>query len=247
MEASHTIDYGEQFAEIYDLWQRGDAAECVENLARLAVGRSILELGVGTGRIALPLVAKGFCVSGVDNSAKMLEKLRAKENGDRISIACGDFADIPFEGQFDLIYAVGWSFNYLLSQTDQIRCFRNVSRKLSTRGLFVIETVAPGKWIFEGGVVGAAADLMPESVTLYSRNTDHTQQIVNVVQVFLDNKDVKVYRERYRLVWPSELDLLAEMTGLRLVERWGSWKRSPVNADGSAQISIYELRDAVGS
>jgi SAM-dependent methyltransferase len=230
-------DYGDEFAQVYDEWHRDDdVTPCVETLASLAEGQSALELGIGTGRVALPLAMKGLQVSGVDSSASMLSQLRAKEGGDRLLITCGNFADVPIEGRYDLIYVVGWSFSYLLKQSEQIRCFRNVSRKLTENGKFVIETIAPSKWMLRkrGLVTFASDNLIAQFVT-----TDLVEQLVHIRYLRVGTESTKTYSERIRFIWPSEFDLMAELAGLQLDARWCNWKKEPFTSSSGMQILVY--------
>jgi cyclopropane fatty-acyl-phospholipid synthase-like methyltransferase len=208
----------------------------VETLASLAGGQSVLELGIGTGRVALPLAMKGLHVSGIDCSEKMLNQLRKKNGADRISIISGNFADVPVEGRFDLIYVVGWSFSYLLTQSQQIRCFRNVGQKLTERGKFVIETIAPTEWMLrKAGFTSFVSD----TLIMHGAAVDLAQQLVKLRYLRVGTEDVKTYSERIRFIWPSEFDLLAEIAGLQLDALWSNWSRDPFPSESGMQILVY--------
>src|SRR5262249_47252385 len=137
------MSFDAEAAEIYDDEPRGDEDAAVAFLAELAGTGPALELAIGTGRIALPLAARGVTVDGIDLSASMVAKLRAKPGGDRIAVTMGDFADVPVPGSYQLVYVVYNTLFNLLTQDDQVRCFQNVAAHLSARGSFVVEAFVP--------------------------------------------------------------------------------------------------------
>lgn len=237
-------NYWDRLARIYDHIQRNvDLQPCVEVLASIAGGGAALELGVGTGRVALPLTARGCRVSGIDMSEQMLDKLREKEGADRLVITRGNFADVQDDGRYDLIYAVNWSFNYLLTQAEQIRCFCNARRALTRDGALVIETFVPGNWIFEKrGALGMSGEAVADSVMLHVSHTDLARQLVQFHYAVISDEKTEVYHERLRLVWPPEFDLLAHIAGLSLEARWGNWMKDPFTANSETQIAVYRPR-----
>ena len=179
----------------------------------------------------------------------MLEKLRSKRGADRLSIICGNFADVPVTGTFDLIYVV-FSFSYLLTQAEQLRCFCNVSQRLTERGAFVIQNPVPGDSIFrESGNLEGVADVpsavgtTSNSIMLFTSQTDLVQQLVKHRIVVIGNEGAKVYSHQSRYVWPAELDLMAQIAGLRLEERWDNWKQDRFTSQSKAPISIYRRKD----
>ncbi|KKB61668.1 methyltransferase [Robbsia andropogonis] len=230
----------------HDRWPENSKADCVETLSRIAGGADVLELAIGTGRIALPLSAKGLNVYGVDNSTGMLDKLREKPGAERLSVVCGDFADVPLDGPFALIYVV-MSFGYLLSAEEQLRCFENVSKKLTGDGAFVVQTAVPGPSIFNGAGslddvfdVPSADDSENDSVMLMCSKTDLVRQVIDQRVIVLGEAVPRIYTHRRRYVWPSELDLMARVAGMRLHTRWGGWNQEPFNAKSRTQISVYK-------
>ncbi|GLU35611.1 class I SAM-dependent methyltransferase [Trinickia caryophylli] len=243
------------FAAFYDTWHdrwpENAKANCVETLSRLANGTDVLELAIGTGRIALPLSMRGLKVSGVDNSVRMLDKLREKPGAEQLSLVCGNFADIPVQGQFGLIYIVV-SFGYLLNQKEQLRCLENVRAKLAPGGAFVIQTVVPGPEIFNG--TGTLDDLFDvpstaggetDAVMLLCSKTDLVRQVIDQRVIVLGDDAPKIYTHQRRYVWPSELDMMARAAGLELESRWGSWTQEPFTQKSRSQISVYRRhRDA---
>jgi SAM-dependent methyltransferase len=237
------------FAEFYDAWQdrrpQKYKTRCVETLVRLADGGPALELAIGTGRIALPLAAAGVRVSGVDNSAKMLERLHAKAGAEHLTSVLGNFADVPLDGPFSLIYVV-LSFGYLLTQEEQLRCFMNASRKLSEGGSFVIQTALPGVGIFSDSSrldevfdIPATDATGSEPIMLIYSKADRSQQLIDQRFVVLGEAGQKIYRDKRRYVWPAELDLMARIAGLKLHARWGGWDEEPFTANSATQVSIY--------
>lgn len=241
--------YAALYDSWHDRWPENSKAHCVDALARMAGGTDVLELGVGTGRIALPLSAKGVNVYGVDNSAGMLDKLREKPGAERLSVVRGDFADVPLEGPFGLIYVV-MSFGYLLTADDQLRCFENVSQKLTRDGAFVIQTAVPGRSIFNGAGslddvfdVPSADDAETDSVMLLCSKTDLVRQVIDQRVIVLGEAVPRIYMHRRRYVWPSELDLMARVAGLKLHARWGGWNQEPFNSKSPTQISVYKHMD----
>lgn len=254
MQISQKAGY-DSFADFYDAWHdrapQKTKADCVEMLAEIAGDGPALELAIGTGRIALPLSMKGVRVSGVDNSPGMLEKLYAKPGADQLTTVCGNFADVPLEGPFGLIYAV-FSFGYLLTQAEQVRCFMNVKKRLARGGAFVIQTVVPGARIFSGSsnvdnifdVPSMEEGAGQDATVLQCSKADLVQQIIDQRMIVLGDGMPKIHTDRWRYVWPSELDLMAQIAGLTLHARWGGWAREPFTSKSPTQVSVYQRLDA---
>ncbi len=232
--------YGETVAGVYDEWYSDYDSHAIDVLAELAHGGRALELGIGTGRIALPLSAKGVEVHGVDAAASMISRLRAKPGGDRITITQGSFAEIPVFGEFALVYIVFNTFFALSSQDEQVRCFRNVAAHLSRDGCFVMEAFVPDLNRFTGGQVNWATKVTTDEVQLDVGQHDAAAQRVISQKVVLTEGDVRLYPVQIRYAWPSELDLMAQLAGLRLRERWSNWKREPFSSESMHHISIYQ-------
>lgn len=232
--------YGETVAGVYDEWYSDYDSHAVEALAELAHGGRALELGIGTGRVALPLSAKGVEVHGVDAAASMISRLRAKPGGDRITITQGSFAEIPVDGEFALVYIVFNTFFALSSQDEQVRCFRNVAAHLSRDGCFVMEAFVPDLNRFTGGQVNWATKVTTDEVQLDVGQHDAAAQRVISQKVVLTEGNVRLYPVQIRYAWPSELDLMAQLAGLRLRERWSNWKREPFSSESMHHISIYQ-------
>ena len=231
--------YGERVAHTYDDWYTTVDDGAIDLLSELAGDGPALELGIGTGRIALPLAGRNVKVSGIDASPLMVDKLKSKESSEVINLYMGSFADVEVDGKFQLIYIVFNTFFALLSQEEQVRCFRNVASHLTSTGCFLIEAFVPDLNRFNGGQVNWATKVEDEVVELDVGQHDAVNQRVTSQKVVLKDQSVKLYPVQIRYVWPAELDLMAQLAGLRLRDRWGSWQRTPFDSTSGKHISIY--------
>ena len=231
--------YGERVAHTYDDWYTTVDDGAIDLLSELAGDGPALELGIGTGRIALPLSGRNVKVSGIDASPLMVDKLKSKESSELINLYMGSFADVEVDGKFQLIYIVFNTFFALLSQEEQVRCFRNVASHLTSTGCFLIEAFVPDLNRFNGGQVNWATKVEDEVVELDVGQHDAVNQRVTSQKVVLKDQSVKLYPVQIRYVWPAELDLMAQLAGLRLRDRWGSWQRTPFDSTSGKHISIY--------
>lgn len=238
--------YGDRIASIYDEWHpvAGDAEQVAEVLARLAGNGSSLELAIGTGRIAIPLSARGVSVRGIDASAAMIAKLRERPGGPNIPVELGDFADVGVNGRFRLIFVVFNTFFLLLTQEEQVRCFRNVAAHLEPGGVFVIEAFVPDPTMYAAGQRVAATSVGVDEVRLDAGKHDPSSQRVDATHVVIRDGDVRLYPVRMRYAWPSELDLMAQLAGLRRRDRWADWSRAPFEASSGKHVTVYELPPA---
>jgi len=234
------MSFGDDVAETYRDVQRGDEIAAVAFLEQLAGRGPALELAIGTGRIALPLAARGIRVDGVDISPAMVAQLRAKPGGDEISVTVGDFADVPVPGTYRLIFVVWNTLFNLLTQEDQVRCYENVARHLTDDGSFVVEAFVPAflHRLRADQHVDAEAILVDE-VRLDVLRHDAAMQMIEESHVSLSSAGVRLNPVVQRYAWPSELDLMARIAGLRLKHRWGGWNREPFNSTSSTHISVY--------
>jgi SAM-dependent methyltransferase len=233
--------YGKRWADVYDehhAWL--DPAAAVEFLAGLAGDGRVLELAIGTGRVALPLAGRGITVEGVDASEAMVARLRAKPGGDAIPVVIGDMAQVPVTGAFRLVYLVFNTLFGLLSQARQADCFRNVARVLGPGGVFVIECFVPDLARFDRGQRIRAREVTEDSATIEVSRHDAVLQRVNTQIVTLDGQGMSLRPVALRYAWPTELDLMAEAAGLRLAERYGDWDRRPFDSLSSNHISVYQ-------
>ena len=234
------MSFGEDVAKSYDDEPRGDEDAAVAFLEKLADGGLALELAIGTGRIALPLTARGILVDGVDISPAMIAQLRTKSGGDQISVTIGDFADVPVPGTYRLIYVVFNTLFNLLSQEEQVCCFENVAAHLTDDGLFVIEAFRPDFLyrLRDHQYVDAEAVEVDE-VRLDVARHDPVRQLLEESHVSLSPEGIRLNPIVTRYAWPSELDLMARIAGLQLKERWGGWDRSPLTSSSRNVVSVY--------
>ena len=233
--------YGDRIANVYDEIHRpADVSERVDILAQLAAGGRALELGIGTGTFALPLADRGVEVHGIDSSSAMVDRLRAKQGGEAIPVTIGDFADIEVEGAFSLVFVVSNTFFMLTSQEEQIRCFENVASHLDESGVFLIHAFVPDVSMFDKGRHLSASLPDLASVNLDVSVHDAVNQVVDFRHLYVTEEGIRIYPGRLRYVWPSELDLMARLAGLRLRDRWADWRRSPFTAQSRSHVSVYE-------
>jgi SAM-dependent methyltransferase len=240
MDSYSEETYGERVAGIYDDWFPHHDPRAIDALAQLAGKGRALELGIGTGRFALPLSARGVEVHGIDAAAAMISKLSAKQGADHINVTQGNFADVAVDGQFSLIYIVFNTLFALGSQAEQVRCFRNVAAHLAPGGCFVVEAFVPDPRRFNGGQVNWATRVQDDLVELDVGHHDAAAQRVVSQKVVITDGSVRLYPLQIRYVWPSELDLMAQLAGLRLRERWSDWNGAPFGSESTKHISIYE-------
>jgi SAM-dependent methyltransferase len=229
MEGYRQETYGDRIADTYDRLTATmpDPDDCVDRLAELAGPGPALELGIGTGRIALPLAAKGVEVHGIDASAAMVGRLRAKPGGDAIGVTMGDFADLPVEGSFPLVYVVFNTFYSLLTQDEQVRCFKAVAAHLAPGGAFVIEAFVPDPTLHPGGQSMRTRYLGLDVVRFDMALHDRVAQRVDFQNVLLGEGGARLLPGSVRYAWPSEMDLMARLAGMALRERWGAGAGSP--------------------
>jgi SAM-dependent methyltransferase len=232
--------YGERVADVYDEWFPDCDPDAITFLAQLAKNGKALELGIGTGRMALPLAGKNVEVHGIDASVSMVGRLREKRGSENIVVTEGNFADVPVEGEFALIYVVFNTFFVLPSQEAQVRCFRNVAGHLEKSGCFVIEAFVPDVTRFTRGQSNLATRVTADRVELDVGEHDPATQKVVSQKVVMTDGIVRLYPIQIRYAWPSELDLMAQLAGLRLRERWSGWRREPFTSESQKHISVYE-------
>jgi SAM-dependent methyltransferase len=233
--------FGDTWARTYaDLAFGPDPAPAVKFLAELADGTGrVLELGIGGGRVALPLARCGVPVEGIEASQAVLDRLRAAPGGESIPVTLGDMAEVPVDGPFHLVYVVWDGLFHLPSQGRQVDCFRNVARVLAPGGAFVLECFVPSLALFQCGVEVNTVAGDWASMTL-TRHDPVAQRIFTQRIRFLDGRRVRMFPVAMRYCWPSELDLMAELAGLRLRERHADWSRAPFDAASRGHISVYE-------
>jgi SAM-dependent methyltransferase len=232
--------YDESSAEMFD---REVVAPVVDLLVELAGSGRALELGIGTGRIALPLAQRGVPVHGIELSGAMVARLRAKPGGDDIHVTIGDFATTTVGGTFSLAYLVFNTIFNLTTQEAQVACFRNVAAHLVPGGCFVIEAGVPDVQRLVPGE-NIRAFRVSENRWGFDEYDIATQRLIShhleVVEGRLERVSVP-----FRYAWPAELDLMAQLAGMRLRERWSGWKREPFTSDSRQHVSIWEKLTSV--
>ena len=234
--------FGRLWAATYDGPGNPDPAPAVDFLAPLAEGGPVLELAVGTGRVALPLAARGLAVEGVEASPEMVAHLRAKPGGADMPVTIGDMADVPVAGPYRLVFLVFNTLFNLVSEERQAACFRNVARVLAPGGAFVIETFVPDPADFDRDEQVQVREVTEDSATIRLHRYDRAAQTFVRQTVTFDASGVHLKPFAMRYAWPEQIDELAERAGLRLTERYADWDRTPFEADSRAHISVYRRR-----
>ena len=230
--------FGPEVAQRYDDQLRGDEVETVDFLADLAGKGSALEFAIGTGRIALPLSERGIRVDGIELSTDMVARLREKPGGSTLDVTVGDMARVAAPGKYSLVYLVFNTIYNLLTQDDQVRCFENAARHLSDGGAFVVEASAPWAWL-RGNQFVDVEYVANGEVVLDVNRYDPVTQILDENHVTLTNAGVRLGPISCRVIWPGELDLMARIAGLRLIDRWGGWNHEPFAAESKRHVSVY--------
>jgi SAM-dependent methyltransferase len=235
--------FGERVAERYDeseadMFEPAVVDPVVDFLADLAGHGAALELGIGTGRIALPLAQRGVRVHGIDLSEAMVARLRAKPGADPIGVTIGDFATTTVEGTFSVAYIVFNTIMNLTTQDEQIACFRNVAAHLEPGGCFVIEVGIPSLQRLPPGETVRAYNVSPTRLGFDEYDVASQGLISHHYSVVAGKLEVNSVPFRY--VWPSELDLMARLAGLTLRERWSDWGREPFTSDSTKHVSVWE-------
>jgi SAM-dependent methyltransferase len=209
--------YGERIAGIYDQWYALFEEAAVITLSQLAGTGRALELGIGTGRLALPLRAKGLAIEGIDASPAMVAKLQEKPGGADIPVTLGNFADVAVTGRFSLIFVAFNTFFALLTQEEQVRCFQNVAAHLAEGRVFVIEAFVPDLARYQSGrQTLRTIRVADDELHLDATQLDPVNQRLASQHIVLSEQGTRLYPVRLRYAWPAELDLMARLAGLRL-------------------------------
>jgi SAM-dependent methyltransferase len=240
MERYAAQTYGDRIADVYDeqYESRGSDPEA-GFLAGLAAGGPVLELGIGTGRVALPLAARGVAVHGIDASQRMVDRLRAKPGGDAIPVTIGDFSRFDLDETFTLVYVVFNTFFGVISQDEQVGCFECVARHLRPGGRFVLEVFVPDVSRFDRNQRTAATSIDVDELRLDASIHDPVDQRVHTHHVRIRDGDVRLFPVAIRYAYPAELDLMARVAGLEREARYGGWRGEPFGADCANHVSVY--------
>jgi SAM-dependent methyltransferase len=235
--------FGERVAERYDellaeIFEPAVVDPAVDLLAELAGHGAALELGIGTGRIALPLARRGIRVHGIELSSAMLARLRAKPGAEQIDVTIGDFATTRVEGTFSLAYLVFNTINNLTTQDEQVACFQNVATHLEPGGCFVIEAGVPELQRLPPGETFRPFHVSETHLGIDEYDVAHQGLVSHHFRAVGGTFEKRSIPFRY--VWPSELDLMARIAGMTLRERWSGWKREPFTGDSTKHVSVWE-------
>jgi SAM-dependent methyltransferase len=212
----------------------------VRRLAELADGGRALEFAIGTGRVAVPLAARGVSVTGIELSRAMVARLREKADETTIGVVIGDMATTRVPGDFALVYLVYNTIGNLLTQAEQVQCFRNAAAHLSPGGRFVIELTVPELRALPPGRAATVFASAPGYIGV------DTYDVVNQLLTshhftFADGREARVGRSPHRYIWPAELDLMGKLAGFELESRHADWAGTELTADSSSNVSVYRL------
>ncbi len=222
----------------HQMFQPAVVVPALDLLQRLAGDQGALEFGVGTGRLAIPLARRGVTVHGIDLSAEAIDRLRAKPGGDAVGATVGDYTTTRVEGRFGLVYLVFNTIMNVTTQDGQVEAFRNAAAHLAPGGCFLIEVMIPDlrrlppdrRFVpFRADATGFGLD---EYDVVRQGLVSHHLDLVDGAPTYSSGG--------FRYVWPSELDLMARMAGMRLRDRWGGWQDEPFTAESSSHVSVWE-------
>ncbi len=232
--------FGSDVAAHYDDYERGDEGSAASFLAEFAKDGTALEFAIGTGRIALPLAAKGIKVDGIELSPHMVEQLHAKPDGKNINVTIGDMSSATTNRHYSLVYLVFNTIFNLLTADDQIHCFENAARHLSLNGYFIVETAMPHAWISPDQPDYVHAEHVgKETVGLDVARYDPVTQLLEENHIEFTTQGITMSPIVCRLITPGEMDLMARIAGMRLIQRFANWQRSTFDINSKAHISIY--------
>ena len=228
-------EYDARWAELFD---PAVVDPAVDFLAGLAAAGRVLELGIGTGRIALPLSRRGIRVHGIELSPDMVAQLQAKPGADAIDLTIGDFATTHAGDGFSLAYLVRNTITNLTTQDAQVECFRNVAAQLEPGGRFVIEVYVPELQRLPPGETFHAFAVTPEHLGF--EEYDVATQTAISHHYWAEGGRLETFSAPFRYVWPSELDLMARLAGMTLRERWSTWSRDPFTSECRSHVSVWQ-------
>ncbi|GGO15910.1 methyltransferase [Microbispora rosea subsp. aerata] len=234
--------YGRTIADIYDeMVEHLPTDAAVERVFLLAEGGPVLEFGIGTGRLALPLAARGLAVAGIDASPDMVAILRGKPGGDRVPVTVGDFSEATAEGRFSLVLLVFNTVFALPSQDAQVRCFRNAAAHLRPGGRFVIEAWVPDPAAFRDRTSLRLVSLTEDEIVVEAARLSPAEQHMHTTKLRMTVNGLRLLPANHRYAWPCELDLMARLAGMEREHRWADWSGAPFTDDSRAHVSVYRL------
>lgn len=233
-------EYGRHIADVYDdTFAHLAPDDAVERLVALAEAGPVCEFGVGTGRLALPLVQRGLRVAGVEGSRSMVAGLRAKPGGDQIEVAVGDFANTRLPGEFALVLLAFNTIFALPDQAAQVACFRNAAAHLRPGGRFVVEAWVPDPAAFHLGAALRPVRVAEDEVLLEAAMLHPADQRMTTTKLRLTHSGIRLLPANHRYAWPAELDLMAELAGMGREYRWADWRAAPFVDDSRQHVSVY--------
>ncbi|HEV2089434.1 MAG TPA: class I SAM-dependent methyltransferase [Cryptosporangiaceae bacterium] len=234
--------YGHHIADVYDDTVRElPTAAAVARLAELAGAGPVLEFGIGTGRLALPLAARGLRVAGIDGSAEMVALLRDKPGGADIPVAVGDFAETRVEGRFALVVLAYNTVFALPSQQAQVACFGNAAAHLRPGGRFVVEAWIPDPAAFREGSALRVLAVHENEVLIEAARLHPAMQRMQTTKVRFTDNGVRLLPANHRYAWPAELDLMAQLAGMRTERRWADWHGGEFTDASRGHVTVYRL------
>ncbi|WP_264937472.1 class I SAM-dependent methyltransferase [Streptomyces sp. A012304] len=212
----------------------------VDRLAELAGGGAALEFAIGTGRVAVPLAERGVPVTGIELSPPMVEQLRTKADEATIPVVIGDMATTAAPGEYTLVYLVFNTISNLLTQAEQVECFRNAARHLTAGGRFVIELWVPELRKLPPGLTATVCHADPGYIGLDTYDVLR-QQVVSHHFHFDETRQARLFRSPHRYIWPAELDLMAQLAGFELESRHADWTGAEFTAESPSHVSVYRI------
>jgi SAM-dependent methyltransferase len=249
MDGFSASSYGDAIADVYDelfgpdgfeMYGDTETGDTVDFLAALAPGGSALEIGAGTGRVALALAGRGVEVTAVEVSAEMVRRLRAKPGGAALPLLHGDFLTVPLTGGFRLVYAVFNTVIAFASQESQIAFFERAREVMADDGRLVVENAVPPD---RGSPALLLRRLAVDHVLASAFSYDPASQLAVKQHILLRDGGMRLFPLRTRHIWPSEMDLMARLAGLRLRSRYGGWQGEPFTASSKRHVSTYTFAD----
>jgi len=240
MPAFDPAEYGRRVADTYDDVYRDLSADAaVACIAGYAGDGAVLELGIGTGRLALPLAARGVPVEGIEGSPEMAEGLRRKPGGDQLPVVVGDFATTTTGRRYRVVLLAFNTINALPSQDAQVATFANAAAHLEEGGVFLVENWVPDPAAFHRGRAVRVHEIGKEQVLIDVAELHPAEQRMTTTKVAFTEQGVRLLPANHRYVWPGELDLMARLAGLRLEDRFEDWQRRPFTDSSGAYVAVY--------
>lgn len=233
--------FGDLNADEYDaLHNPGTTDDCVNLIADLAGNGDVLELAIGTGRVALPLAQRGLKISGFDASPQMLDILKDKPGGSDIPNWLADMASFDLEQEFDFAFLIFNTLYNLTTQGEQVRCLQHVAKHLRPGGKFLVEAFMPNRETFENNQAVRTKHVDYDKVWLEAVQHDPIAQTLNYQRIRISQQGTELKPLPMRYVWPAELDLMARLAGLAPISHWGGWHKQPLSAASEMYVILYE-------